>query len=97
MIRTRFAVQPIKPFNLKGLDSGSILRPRIQLMAMGIPYDTPRATTEAEIMALNALLDPRKMQPKITTRATVSMRALRGSSRNVNTNMFELNNLHTET
>ena len=31
-------------------------------------------------MALNALLEPRKIQPKITSRATVKSSALRGSS-----------------
>jgi hypothetical protein len=30
-------------------------------------------------MALNALLEPRKIQPKITSRATVKTRALTGS------------------
>ena len=38
----------------KGL-GGSILLPRRQLMAGGMAYDTPSATTEAEVMALNAL------------------------------------------
>ena len=42
-------------------------------------YDNPRATTDAEIMALNAELEPRKISPKMTTRATVKYRALRGS------------------
>jgi len=56
-------------------------------MAIGMPYETPRATTDAEMMALNALfevrmgfdselghnylLDPKNIQPKITTSATV--------------------------
>jgi hypothetical protein len=31
----------------------------------------PRATTEAEMMALKALLEPRKMQPKMMTSAVV--------------------------
>jgi hypothetical protein len=30
----------------------------MQLIATGIPYETPRATTEAEIIALNALSYP---------------------------------------
>ena len=72
---------------MNDLDSGSIFLPRIQLMAIGMPYETPRATTDAEMMALNALfevrmgfdselghnylLDPKNIQPKITTSATV--------------------------
>ena len=42
---------------------------------------TPRATTEAEVMALKVLLEPRKIQPKMMTQAVVQMRALRGTSR----------------
>lgn len=53
----------------------------MQLIAIGIPYDTPSATTLAEIIALNALLEPKKMHPKTTTRAVVRYRALRGRSR----------------
>lgn len=68
---TRLAVHANHSGNLKDLEAGSILLPRIQLIAIGIPYETPRATTEAEIIALNALLEPRKMQPKIRTRPTV--------------------------
>ena len=68
-------------------------------MAGGMAYETPRATTDAEMMALKALRasaklnghrkygklrhyleEPRKMQPKITTRAVVRMRAFRGIS-----------------
>jgi hypothetical protein len=41
------------------------------LIAGGIAYETPRATTEAEMMALKALLEPRKMHPKIMTRIVV--------------------------
>lgn len=53
--RTRLAVHPTNPDSLNGRDSGSIVRPRIQLIAMGIPYETPRATTDADMMALKAL------------------------------------------
>ena len=48
-------------------------------MQMGMAYDTPSATTDAEIIALKALLDPRKMQPKMMTSAVVRYNALRGS------------------
>jgi hypothetical protein len=53
----------------------------MQLMAIGMPYETPRATTDAEMMALKALLEPKKMQPKITTKMVVRYRALSGRSR----------------
>lgn len=53
--RTRLQHQPNGPGRLKGL-GGSILRPRRQLMAGGIEYEMPRATTEAEMMALKALV-----------------------------------------
>jgi hypothetical protein len=66
--------------SLNGLEAGSIFLPRKQLIAMGMPYETPSATTDAEIMALNALLDPKKMQPKITTKIVVRYKALRGRS-----------------
>lgn len=36
-------------------------------------------TTEAEIMALKALDEPRKMHPKMITRMTVKYSALRGT------------------
>ena len=65
-------------------------------MAGGMAYETPSATTDAEMMALKALglqlareciqrgelyLDePRKMQPKMTTKAVVRMSALSGIS-----------------
>lgn len=65
-------------------------------MAGGMAYETPSATTDAEMMALKALglqlaseciqrgelyLDePRKMQPKMTTNAVVRISALRGIS-----------------
>lgn len=55
VLHTKFAVQPINPPSLNGLESGSIFRPRRQLIAIGMPYETPRATTEAEIIALKAL------------------------------------------
>jgi hypothetical protein len=49
--------------------SGSIFLPRAQLTAIGIPYERSSNTTDAETMALKALDEPRKMQPKIVTRA----------------------------
>jgi hypothetical protein len=52
---TRLAVHPITPPSLNGLESGNIFRARIQFIAIGIPYETPSATTEAEMIALNAL------------------------------------------
>jgi hypothetical protein len=54
--QTRFAIHPSGPGRTNGL-SGSILRPRRQLMAIGMPYETPSATTDAEIIALKALED----------------------------------------
>lgn len=75
---TRFATQPIAIGSLKGR-SPSILRPRRQFIKIGMAYEIPRATTEAERMALNALLEPRKIQPNITSRTTVNISALRGS------------------
>jgi hypothetical protein len=42
-------------------------------------YVTPNATTEAETMALKALLEPRNMQPKMMTRIVVSQSALSGT------------------
>lgn len=35
---------------------GRVFRPRRQLTAMGMAYERSRATTEADMMALNALL-----------------------------------------
>jgi hypothetical protein len=52
---TRFAVQPRSTGSLNDRDSGSMFLPRMQLMAIGMPYETPRATTEADMIALNAL------------------------------------------
>ena len=62
------------------LRGGNMRRPRMQLMATGMPYDTPSATTDAAVMALNAELEPRKMQPKMMTHAVLKMRALSGRS-----------------
>ena len=95
---TRLQNQPRGPGRTNGL-GGNILRPRRQLIAGGMAYETPRATTDAEMIALKALRasaminalgkrstfgshldEPRKMQPKITTRAVVKMRAFRGIS-----------------
>lgn len=59
--------------------SGSIFRPRRQFTAIGIPYAISNITTEAETMALKALDEPRKMQPKMMTRTTVKYSALRGT------------------
>jgi hypothetical protein len=53
---TRLAVQPTILDTLKGRVSGSIFRPRIQFIAIGMPYETPNATTEAEMIALKALV-----------------------------------------
>lgn len=75
---TRLAIHPSGPGSTNGRGP-SILRPRKQLMAIGIPYDKPRATTEAERMALKALEEPRNMQPNTTTQAVVRMRAFKGS------------------
>lgn len=66
-------------------------------MRMGMPYDKSSATTDAEIIALNALIgqlnsyilkreivhleEPRKIHPKQMTTTTVKMRAFRGNLR----------------
>lgn len=39
----------------------------------------PKATTEAETMALKALLEPRKMHPNMMTRTSVSQSAFNGT------------------
>ncbi|KAL9578761.1 MAG: hypothetical protein Q9212_005512 [Teloschistes hypoglaucus] len=72
----------------KGLGP-NIFRPRRQLIAIGIAYETPKATTEAEMIALKALehvktppsylLDPKKMHPKIMTQAFVRSSEFNGS------------------
>lgn len=41
----------------------------------------PRRTTEGEMIALRALEEPRKMQPKIMTQTVVRRRAFRGTPR----------------
>lgn len=63
---------------------------------MGMPYETSRATTDADMIALNALFnnqytiysydtaeeyleDPRKIRPKIITRAVVKYNAFSGT------------------
>lgn len=61
---------------------------------MGMPYDKSSATTDAEMIALNALIgqpgfhllgeafyleEPRKIQPKQMTTTTVKIKALRGN------------------
>ena len=68
-------IHPIGPGSTKYLVSGSIFLPLRQLIAGGVAYVIPRATTDAETMALNALLEPRKMQPNMTTRTTVRYNA----------------------
>jgi hypothetical protein len=57
--------------------------PLRQLIAGGVAYVIPRATTEAETIALKALLDPRKIQPKMTTRIKVRYSAFSGTSKRV--------------
>jgi hypothetical protein len=74
---TKFAIQPSQFGNANAL-GGSIFRPRQTLIAMGIAYDTPRATTEAEISALKALLEPIKIKPKRLVKPAANMRAFRG-------------------
>lgn len=55
-------------------------RPRRQLIAIGIAYETPSATTDALTIALNALVDPKKISPNIRTTTTVRPSASRGTS-----------------
>lgn len=50
------------------------------MIATGMPYETPNATTDAEMIALKAALEPRKIQPKITVSAVVKFNAFRGRS-----------------
>lgn len=78
-IPIRLQVHPSQLGRMKGRDAGNIFRPRRQLIAGGMPYVTPRATTDAETMALKALLDPRKIQPKMMTRIVVNQSALSGT------------------
>ena len=77
---TKFKNQPTGSGSLKDRFLGSILRPRRTLMAGGIAYVSPSATTDADVMALNVLLEPRKMQPKTTTHADVHSSAFNGTS-----------------
>lgn len=77
---TKFVAQPNQLGILKGRFSGSILRPRRQLMAGGMAYVTPSATTDADTMALYALVDPRKIRPKTTTKTDVKINAFRGTT-----------------
>lgn len=53
--RTMLAIQP-KVFGRTNERSGSIVRPRMQFTAIGIPYAISSITTDDEIIALNALL-----------------------------------------
>jgi len=80
VILTMLHVQPSQSGSLNARFSGSILRPLRILMAGGMPYETPSATTEAAIIALNALDDPRNMQPKMITKPVVRARELTGVS-----------------
>jgi hypothetical protein len=61
-----FTAQPSAEGSLKGRSSGRHVLPRAQLIAIGMPYDRPKATTDAAVIALNAEVDPKKIQPKIT-------------------------------
>jgi len=45
----------------------------------------PRATTDADTMALKALLEPRKMHPKMMTRIKVNQSAFNGTSSRLST------------
>lgn len=71
-------VQPNQGARLKER-SGSMFLPRAQLTAIGSAYEIPSSTTDAEIMALKALVDPKKIQPKIVTRARLRYSELRGT------------------
>ena len=50
-----------------------------QRTGIGIPYDSLSATTDAEVMALNAVLDPRKMRSNAITTPIVRLSALSGT------------------
>jgi hypothetical protein len=45
--------------------SGNILLPRQQFTAIGIPYEIPSSTTDAETIALKALGDVSSIQDKV--------------------------------
>lgn len=77
---TIFKIHPSAPLSLKVLSAGRARRPRSMLMAGGIAYETPSATTEAEVMALNVLDEPKKTQPNMTTQPAVHKSALSGKS-----------------
>lgn len=49
---TKLHVQPNQEGRTKGRDSGSIFLPRRQFIDGGMAYVIPRATTEAEMIAL---------------------------------------------
>ncbi|KAL9611114.1 MAG: hypothetical protein Q9167_004218 [Letrouitia subvulpina] len=51
---TKLAAHPTEFGNTNGL-GGRVLLPRKQLMVGGMAYETPSATTEADVMALKAL------------------------------------------
>ncbi|KAK2614099.1 hypothetical protein N8I77_000955 [Diaporthe amygdali] len=77
---TRLVNQPSHSGILKARVSGNILRPRMTLIAGGMAYVTPRATTLAAVIALKALEEPKKTQPKMMTQTVVQIKALRGTS-----------------
>lgn len=74
-------IQPNAEGSLNGRSSGRHFRPRRQLIATGMPYDKPSATTEAAVIALNAEVDPKKIQPKMITTTVVKINELSGMPR----------------
>lgn len=73
------AIHPRGPGSTNDL-AGNFVLPCKQFMVGGIAYDTPKATTEAEMIALKALLEPRKIKPKMTTSIVVRYNEFNGSS-----------------
>ena len=57
---------------------GNSGRPRRQLSIIGSAYEILRATTDAALMALNAVVDSKKMHPKSAVIAVVKQSALNG-------------------
>lgn len=76
----RLTVQPSHSGRTNVRVGGSCFRPRRQLIVMGMPYDTPSATTDALTIALNALVEPKKIRPNIVTTAVVRPSASNGTS-----------------
>lgn len=58
-VLTRLHVHPSHSGSTKALLGGSMLRPRMQLIAGVTAYDTVREMTAADSMALKALVDPK--------------------------------------